>query len=50
MLLGYCLVPRIHVTEDKMQLDVVTALVRTEHDGVRGLVIELGKDSEREVL
>lgn len=41
MLLGDGSIPRVLVAEDKVQFNVVAALVRPEHDRVRGLVIEL---------
>ena len=37
----------ILVTEDEVQLVVLATLVRSEHDGVRGLVHKLVLDSKR---
>lgn len=50
MLLGDGSVPRILVPEDEVQFNVVAALVRTEHDRVRGLVIELSRSWENKIV
>lgn len=41
MFLGDCSVLWVNVAEDKVQLDVVATLVRTEHNRVWSFVVEL---------